>query len=79
MPARSPRRDMIELSLRADILCLHILRRDVPDVDIEIERRRLRERAQELFPDRMDLYDMIYESRFDRLCEQFRSRRSDDD
>ncbi|GAF73622.1 unnamed protein product, partial [marine sediment metagenome] len=28
--------------------------------------------CRELFPSRMDLFEMIYESRFDRLWEQFR-------
>jgi hypothetical protein len=62
---------MDELRRRADRLCTLILRSDYPEVDIAIERCRLREWCEEAFPDRMDLYDMIYESRFDRLIEQF--------
>jgi len=63
---------MVELSRLADRVCQLILREDYPEVDVLIARRRLRERCEELFPDRMELYDLIYESRFDRLWEQFR-------
>jgi len=62
---------MEELKREADRICVHILRSDYPDVDIAIERARLREWCERTFPDRMDLYDMVYESRFDRLLEQF--------
>jgi hypothetical protein len=61
-----------ELQRQADRLSFLIVATDFPEVDILIARRKLRERCQELFPDRLDLYDMIYESRFDRLWEQFR-------
>ncbi len=62
---------MEELRRRADLLCQLILRSDYPEVDIAIERERLREWCRSVLPDRMDLYDMIYERRFDRLLEQF--------
>jgi len=68
------RRTIVELRQRADEVCRLILTEDFPDVDIAIARQRLREFAEAAFPDRMDLYDMIYESRFDRLAEQFRGR-----
>jgi hypothetical protein len=67
------RADQRTVGERADRLCRMILSSDYPDVDIAIERGRVRELAEALFPDRMDLYEMIYESRFDRLWEQFRS------
>jgi len=69
---RSAREKMAELSRLADRVCQLILREDYSEVDVLIARRRLRERCEEMFPDRMDLYDLIYESRFDRLWEQFR-------
>ena len=56
---------------RADRITDLIFRSDYPEVDIAIERARLREWCEDVFPDRMDLYDMVYESRFDRLLEQF--------
>jgi hypothetical protein len=40
--------------------------------DVEIEKAELREECARLFPDKLALYDMIYESRFQRLWEQFR-------
>ncbi len=51
---------------------LLILDEDFPNVDISIARRQAREEALQLFPDKAYLYDLIYESRFDRLMDQFR-------
>lgn len=42
-------------------------------VDIEIEIEKTREKCRELFPDKTDLFELIYVSRFRRLWEQFRS------
>ena len=67
------------LQRQADRVCVLILRSDYPDVDVAIARANLRELAEQLFPDRLSLYDMIYESRFDRLIEQFRSETHDAD
>jgi hypothetical protein len=67
-----PRRAQKELSDMADAVCRLILSSDYPDVDVAIEKEKVRARCEELFPDRMDLYDMIYESRFQRLWEQWR-------
>jgi hypothetical protein len=61
-----------ELLRRVQRLCVLIVSTDYPLVDIQIERANLRQEAQELFPDKIDVYDRIYESRFDRLIEQFR-------
>lgn len=57
----------------ADRVCFLILSSDLPAIDIEIEKGKVRERCLELYLDPEWLYDMIYESRFDRLWEQFRS------
>jgi hypothetical protein len=62
---------MEELKRKAERVCVLILGSDSPPADIAMERYRLREWCEQVFPDRMDLYDMIYESRFDRLIEQF--------
>jgi hypothetical protein len=48
-------------------------RSDLPAIDIQIEKNKVRERCLELYPDKEQLYDMIYESRFQRLWEQFRA------
>ena len=55
-----------------DHVCSLILISDYPEIDIEIEKSKVRERCEELYPDSMDLYEMIYENRFNRLQEQFR-------
>ena len=49
-----------------------ILSSDLPAIDIEIEKSKVRERCLELYPDREQLYEMIYESRFQRLWGRFR-------
>ena len=69
----NPREGMRELQRMSHRICALILSSDYPEIDILLERQEMRRRAEELFPDRIDLYDMIYESRFDRLIEQFRN------
>ncbi len=66
------RSKMREIQRLADHVCVLILSSDLPAVDIEIEKNKVRERCLELYPDREEMYDMIYESRFLRLWEQFR-------
>lgn len=56
----------------ADRLCVLILSSDLPAVDIAIEKEKVRQRCLELYPEKEYLYEMIYESRFDRLWDQFR-------
>ncbi|HCN18723.1 MAG: hypothetical protein A3C38_04045 [Planctomycetes bacterium RIFCSPHIGHO2_02_FULL_50_42] len=69
------RQKMLELQRMADYVCMLIVASDYPQIDIEIEKAKVRNRCEELYPDRMDLYEMIYESRFDRLWYQFREAR----
>jgi len=64
---------MRKLSRMADHVCGLIVSTDYPEVDVSIEREKVRWRCEEMFPDRLDLYEMIYESRFDRLWAQFRA------
>jgi len=66
-----------ELKRLADEVCRMILDERFPDVDVEIAQDRVREKCLELFPDKLDLFEMIYESRFRRLWEQFRNRIKD--
>ncbi len=61
-----------QLSRMADRVCSLILLEDYPRIDIEIEKEQVREECKRLFPDRLELYEMIYESRFNRLWSQFR-------
>ena len=60
------------LGRMADRVCLLILTEDYPQMDIEIERQEVREACERLFPHRLDLYEMVYEGRFNRLWRQFR-------
>ena len=69
------REKMALLGRRADRICALILSTDLPEVDILIERNKLRECCETLFPGRSDLFDMVYRSRFDRLWDQFRGDR----
>ncbi len=57
---------------RVDRLAFLIVATDISERDISIERLFLKTEAARLFPDRFKFYEMMYESRFDRLVEQFR-------
>jgi hypothetical protein len=70
--SEDPRADQSELAKMADRVCHLIVTSDYPDVDVAIEKEKVRARCEELFPDRMELYEMIYESRFQRLWDQWR-------
>ena len=48
-----------------------------PECEIESARSELRSEAEQLFPDKAQLYEIIYESRFCRLWEQFRKQGGD--
>ena len=61
------RRRVGELEALADRVCVLILSNDLPAIDIEIEKNKIRERCLELYPDREQLYEMVYETRFERL------------
>ena len=69
---RSEDRKVREIQTMADRIASLIVASDYQMIDIEIEKGKLRERILELFPDKFDLYDLIYEPRFRRLKEQFR-------
>lgn len=61
-----------ELKRAAERICTLILTADYPDIDIQIEKANLKRRVREVFPDKVRVYEMIYESRFRRLWEQWR-------
>ena len=63
---------MQEFQRQVDRVCALIVGSGCPKMDIDVERAKVRQKAEGLSPDRMGLYDMIYESRFDRLWNQFR-------
>ena len=61
-----------ELQRLVNRVCFLIVSTDYPEVDIEIEKEKVKNRCRDLFPDKMELYEIVYESRFRRLWEQFR-------
>jgi hypothetical protein len=62
-----------QLQRRADRICSLILMSDYPEVDIVVERSLLYSEIANEHPEDLDLYNLIYESRYDRLWEQFRA------
>lgn len=76
--ARDQEDDVRQLQKRADLIARMILTSDYPLVDIQIERSKLRDEAERLCPEKIEIYDRIYESRFDRLIEQFRQEGEED-
>ena len=56
----------------ADDISRLIVDTDLPWVDIAIRIDRLRAEALRLFPQKMDLFDLIYVNRFRRLLAQWR-------
>lgn len=61
-----------ELRRLTDHISFLIVATDTPRVDVDIERANVRRRCAELFPDKMHVFDLVYESRFQRLWDQFR-------
>jgi hypothetical protein len=53
-------------------ICFLILATDCPEEQIAAQRLALRTDVARYFPEKMALYDLIYESRFRRLWNQFR-------
>ena len=60
------------LTRQADRICEMIVSGDVPLIDIEIQQSALRDAVARAFPDKQALYQLLYESRFRRLWQQFR-------
>ena len=70
------RDDIEDLARRADRVTSLVLYSDMPRVDIEIEIEKLRDFCREHFPERMDLFEMVYAGRWRRLREQGWARSS---
>jgi hypothetical protein len=71
---REARRACRELQRRADEITDLILARDYPAIDVVIEIRNLKEYVRDQFPERVRLFEMVYEGRFRRLWSQFREQ-----
>ena len=65
-----------ELQRRADRIASTIVASDYAAIDVVIEIRKLKDFAQVRFPGRERLFEMVYESRFKRLWQQFRGERN---
>lgn len=61
-----------KLSREADKICSLILFSDLPWIDIQIMANRLREYCITESPEKVELFDAVYMSRFERLREQWR-------
>ena len=67
-----------EIQQDAQDICRMILDEQGPEVDIEIAKEKLEEKVARFFPDKMEVYRMIYGARFKRLWDQFRSGQTPD-
>ena len=61
-----------EIQKEADKICVNILNGMYEEVDFKIAQEKLREKCEKYFPGKGHVFTMIYESRFQRLWEQFR-------
>jgi hypothetical protein len=66
------RERLSDFQRRADLVSSMVLDDDLPWVDVAIAIERLRDLAEEWVPGRGDFFQMVYESRFERLRQQFR-------
>lgn len=62
------------LQRQAEHICEMIVSGEVPPIDIEIQQAALRQAIERNFPDKQALYQLLYESRFRRLWQQFRQQ-----
>ncbi len=76
MDDRRARADVEDLARRADRVTGLLLYSDLPAIDVEIAANELREFCRLHFPDSMELFRMVYESRWKRLREQGLARRA---
>jgi hypothetical protein len=61
-----------EIQRMADDISARIVSGEFSPVDLDIAKEKLRALCEEHFPEKMYLFDMLYESRFRRLWQQFR-------
>ena len=61
------------LGRMSDKICNLILFSDLPEIDIELKIARMREVVEQRQPERLELFEHIYQNRFQRLWRQWRS------
>lgn len=62
-----------DLKRKADKIAFLIVASEYPEIDIIIEINNLKEYCEKVLPDKLELFDLIYLSRFRRLWKQFRN------
>ena len=62
-----------EIQQDAQAICQMILDEQCQAIDVEIAKENLKEKVRRYFPDKIQVYEMIYEARFRRLWDQFRT------
>ena len=67
-------RRLRELQRQADEVSRLVLNTDLPWIDIEVQVEKLRREAERLFPGKDSVFQLVYESRFRRLWDQWRGR-----
>ena len=63
----------VVLQRKADRVASMIVTSSFTDLECALAERELRMECLRLCPNRMELYDLVYTSRFQRLRDQFRS------
>ncbi|MHC4222831.1 MAG: hypothetical protein ACYSX0_12285 [Planctomycetota bacterium] len=67
---RAARARVDELRRRADAITSRILYSDEPRIDLDIAIGALRDDVERRYPDRLWLFEVVYEARWKRLREQ---------
>jgi hypothetical protein len=65
---------ILQVRKEADRICRMILDKNFSQIDIQIAKEKFYRLCQEKFSDKIHLYDLIFEPRFQRLWEQFRKQ-----
>lgn len=63
-------RALDDLGRRADAITSRILYSDEPEVDLAIAIQNLKDEVERRWPDRLWLFEIVYEARWQRLREQ---------
>jgi hypothetical protein len=77
MTALDEEQKISEIRRLADRIAFLIVNTDSTESEIDIEKRKLKEKVVEFFPDKTYLYDLIYAPRFERLKWRPNSDRSE--
>lgn len=60
-----------DLARTSDRICSRILHEDIQWIDVQIEIEKMRETVRARMPERLDLFEQLYESRFRRIWDQW--------